>query len=273
MTTQGLAEMPLGKTTKLCAGALLAGLGVLSLASQASATEWTFGLGVGAAPDYQGSEDYEAVPLWNVRADDLYDPNTYAQVIGNRIRSNLLPHPNIRLGVSGEYVFKRKDVDNDAVDRLRNTDDGFLLGALIGYDYDVGGDRVISVEFDPRFDISDNIGGLFTARGAYAAPIAPDWSFKAGIETTYATSDYMDEFFTIDAADSAASGLNTFKADDGFRDIGLSADVTYEFTSSWSATGSLAYHLLVDDAADSPVTDDEGSEHQMFFGALINYQF
>lgn len=273
MTTRGLAEMPLGKTTKLCAGALLAGLGVLSLASQASATEWTFGLGVGAAPDYQGSEDYEAVPLWNVRADDLYDPNTYVQIVGPRLKSNLLPHPNIRLGVSGQYVAERSSVDNDRVDILRRTDDGFLLGALVGYDYEVGSDRVISVEFDPRFDISDNIGGLFTARGAYAAPISADLSFKAGVETTYATSDYMDEFFTIDAAGAAASGLNTFKADDGFRDVGLTVDMTYEITSNWSTTGSLAYHLLVDDAADSPVTDDEGSEHQVFLGLLVNYKF
>jgi outer membrane scaffolding protein for murein synthesis (MipA/OmpV family) len=52
----------------------------------------------------------------------------------------------------------------------------------------------------------------------------------------------MDEYFSINAADSARSGL--------VRDT-----------------------RLLDDTADSPVTDDNGDENQVFNGLLINYSF
>ena len=55
--------------------ALGAMLGIACSPISAGAVDWTLGLGAGVAPDYQGSEDYELVPLWNIRASDLYDPN------------------------------------------------------------------------------------------------------------------------------------------------------------------------------------------------------
>src|SRR3954462_3277897 len=39
-------------------------------------TVYTLGLGVALAPDYEGSDDYRAVPLWNLRAGNLYHPDT-----------------------------------------------------------------------------------------------------------------------------------------------------------------------------------------------------
>ncbi len=112
--------------------ALGAVLGIVCLPISANAVEWTVGLGGGVAPDYEGSENYELVPLWNIRANDLYDPNTYVQVLGPKLNSNFLPHDNLRLGLSGQYVAERDDVEDDQVDSLRSTDDGFMLGVLLG---------------------------------------------------------------------------------------------------------------------------------------------
>jgi outer membrane protein len=250
-----------------------AALGIAGAPLNASAVEWTVGLGGGVAPDYEGSENYELVPLWNLRANDLYDPNTYVQVLGPKLNSNFLPDEHLRLGLSAQYVAKRDDVENDKVDRLRSTDDGLLVGALLGYDFKLSGDRVWGFEFDPRWDIADEIGGLFTLRSHYIAPFGGAWQFRGGVETTYASEDYMDEFFTINAADSAASGLSTYDADDGFKDVGVNASLTYKFAGNWSTTGILRYTRLVGDAADSPVTDDVGDENQVFAGLLINFSF
>lgn len=253
--------------------ALVATMGIAGAPLSAQAVEWTLGLGGGVAPDYEGSENYELVPLWNIRANDLYDPNTYVQVLGPKLNSNLLPNEHLRLGLSAQYVAKRDDVENDKVDRLKSTDDGLLVGALLGYDFKLTGKRVIGFEFDPRWDIADEIGGLFTLRSHYIAPFGGAWQFRGGIETTYASEDYMDEFFSIDAADSARSGLSTYDADAGFKDVGLNASLTYRFTPSWSTTGLLRYTRLVGDAADSPVTDDVGDENQIFAGFLVNISF
>ena len=56
--------------------AVLTAIGLVALSSDAFAIDWTIGAGVGVTPDYEGSEDYEPVPLWNLTARDLYDPNT-----------------------------------------------------------------------------------------------------------------------------------------------------------------------------------------------------
>ena len=89
------------------------------------------GLGFAFIPQYAGSDQHVPVPLWSLRADNLYHPNTYVQVLGSTLRSNLLPHENLRLGVVAEYVFKRSNVDDPAVARLGDTRDGALLGALV----------------------------------------------------------------------------------------------------------------------------------------------
>jgi outer membrane scaffolding protein for murein synthesis (MipA/OmpV family) len=45
-------------------------------ATPALAIDRTIGAGVGYAPDYEGSADYEAVPLWSLQAAGLYAPTT-----------------------------------------------------------------------------------------------------------------------------------------------------------------------------------------------------
>jgi hypothetical protein len=78
------------------------------------------------------------VPLLSLRADNLYHPSTFVHVFGNTLRSNLLPHENLRLGIVAEHAFKRGDVDDRAVKRLGDTRSGALLGATLGYAVNLG---------------------------------------------------------------------------------------------------------------------------------------
>ena len=71
---------------------------------------WTLGLGAVAFPDYQGSSDYTAAPLWNVRAQNLYHPDTYVQLFGPIFTSNLIPDCDFRLGPMAQYIGKRGSV-------------------------------------------------------------------------------------------------------------------------------------------------------------------
>jgi outer membrane scaffolding protein for murein synthesis (MipA/OmpV family) len=47
------------------------------LSCPAAAADCTVGIGAGAAPDYDGSDDHRPVPAWLILADDLYHPDTY----------------------------------------------------------------------------------------------------------------------------------------------------------------------------------------------------
>ncbi len=247
---------------------------IVAAAQPAAATDFTIGLGAGLAPDYEGSEDYEAVPSWVFSANNLYDPATYVSLRGTQLRSNLVPHPQFRAGISGLYVGERDDVENDRVDDLRKTDAALLVGAGVGWDFFPQNELGLTLAVDLMYDVANNNGGIVQPYLSYFNAL-PGTPLSVGTElfTTWASEDYMSEQFGISANDSARSGLNRFNADEGFKDVGLRGQVSYRFTDSWSSTFAAQYKLMVGDAADSPVVDDEGSEHQFFAGVTVNFHF
>jgi outer membrane protein len=234
---------------------------------------FTLGAGAGIAPDYEGSDDYEAVPFWNLRAGNLYHPETYVQVLGPRLLSNFLPHDHWRLGLAGQFIKERDDVEDDRVDDLESVDASVMLGLIAGYDFLATLQNDLVLEVEGRQDVADDNGFLGTIRGRYGSRFAEQWRFDALVQTTWASEDYMSSYFGIDAGDAARSGLDQFNADEGFKDVAFGASLTYRFLENWSATGTGTYTRLIGDAADSPVVDDQGDENQVFAGFLINYRF
>jgi len=245
-------------------------------ATTANATEWTVGLGAAIGPQYEGSDDYTAVPLLTVFARDLYHPATYAGLSGPRFSSNFLAHDSLRAGISAEFVPERgalNDIDNDRVDALSDTEDGFMLGALVGYHMKLDQDSSLTFELDSRYDVSDEIGGLVTLRGRHKTKLGGKWSLLTELEGTYASESYMNEYFGVNAANAARSGLDQFQADAGVKDATLRAVLTYRINPSWSTTVLASVKQLLGDAADSPITDDEGDATQLFGGASVNFHF
>jgi outer membrane protein len=245
-------------------------------ASFAQATDWRVGVGAGNGPQYEGSDDYGPVPLITVLAQDLYHPETYVGISNTVLRSNFLAHPNLRAGISAEYVAERgafNDIDNDRVDALSDTDDGLLLGVLIGYETKFRNGSSLIFEIDPRYDVSDEIGGKVKARVRYNRKLGTKWVFLGEVESTYASESYMNNLFGVNAKDSGRTGLDQFNADAGIMDASVRATATYLIARSWSATFVASVKQLLGDAADSPITDDEGDATQLFGGASLNFHF
>jgi MipA family protein len=234
---------------------------------------FTVGAGAGMAPDYEGSEDYEFVPLWNLRVGNLYHPNTFVQVLGPRLRSNFLPSDHWRLGVSGQFIKERDDVEDDQVDDLEKVDPSLLLGVMGGYDFFADPREQLALEVDARQDVANDNGFLASVRALYGRPFADNWRFDVAVSSTWADEDYMSSYFGVDAGDAARSGLDEFSADEGFKDVTFGGGVTYRLFERFSVSALASYALLIDDAADSPVVDDAGDENQFFAGALVNYTF
>jgi outer membrane protein len=233
----------------------------------------TLGAGAGAAPDYEGSDDYELVPLWNLRVANLYHPKTFVQVIGPRLRSNFLPSDHWRLGLAGQFIKERDDVENDQVDDLEKVDSSVMLGIIGGYDFLADPQQDLVLEVEARQDVANDNGFLATLRGLYGARLTERWRFDASVGSTWASEDYMSSYFGIDAADAARSGLDQFSADEGFKDVSFGGGLSYRLFERLSVSVLANYTRLIDDAADSPVVDDVGDENQFFGGALVNYRF
>ena len=213
------------------------------------------------------------MPFWNLRAGNLYHPETYIQVLGARLLSNFLPHDHWRLGIAGQFIGERDDVEDDRVDELKSVDASVMLGLIAGYDVLASPQDDLVLEVEGRQDVSGDNGFLGTIRGRYGRPFAERWRLDALVATTWASEDYMSSYFGIDAGDAVRSGLDQFNADEGFKEVAFGGSLTWRFLERWSATATGTYTRLIDDAEDSPVVKDGGDENQVFAGVLINYRF
>ncbi len=234
---------------------------------KAQETGIALGLGVGASPDYEGSDDYQAVPIPYVNI--MWSNHMSISLLGNKAKVNLLPSPIWKAGVVGEYIAERDDVDNNRVDRLEDVDTSFMLGGFFGFEY-----ANWSASIEAMTDVADgNDGAIVRLNGGYRIPIDQSWLLSLGAFTTWADDDYMEAYFEIDNRDSDRSGLDKFGADSGFKDVGLNLAASFKPWQHWGLMGLVSYKRLLNDAEDSPVVDDEGDENQFVGGILVIYNF
>lgn len=229
------------------------------------------GLGVAAAPDYEGSEDYVPVPLPYARVD--LDSGQFLYLQGNHLRgldvkTNVLPDDIYRVGPLLQYIPERDDVDNNKVDRMKDVDTSVMFGLFAGFEIERW-----TAEIEARQDVAGGNGFLLTLNAGYNMPLSAGWNLSFIVSTTYADGDYMNSYFSVDGGDSRRSGLDKFNADSGFRDVGLELMAHYNFYGNWNAMALARYTRLIGDAADSPIVDDEGSANQFFGGILFIYSF
>ncbi len=250
---------------------LLAGLAVFcmmtAVVSIAAAAEISIGGGAGMAPDYEGSDDYEFVPIPFARV--AFDNGMFVTVEGLTAKANLIPSKIWRLGPMYNYRGSRSDVDNNRVDRLSNVSDAHELGAFGGFDY-----KNWFVFLEYLADMGDaHDGSLGTARGGYNWVASESWTLSFGLSTTYASGDYMSTYFGVDDADAAKSGLRTFNADEGLKDVAFDLGIGCQFTDHIGGRFIGQYKLLINDADESSPVTNEGSQHQIFGGLLVVYTF
>jgi MipA family protein len=250
-------------------------------AASTSAVEWTVGGGVAAAPDYEGSDDYRAIPVPLVAANNLYHPETFVTWRGGQIWSNLLPNDNLRIGPYLEYIPVRVRVSNNQVDDMKNGGDSVLmLGARFGYEGRLSGQRgegnlkTLGFYITPRFDVLDNNGALVTFGPVYTGAYnAGQWSVEARLEGTWASDDYMENAFGVTSADAQRTGFDQFTAGAGFKNLSGFIQTAYRLTDHWRLTGALGYSRLFGDAEDSPLVDDVGDPNQFLVGLGAAYKF
>lgn len=242
--------------------------GSVSPADAAEPSEWKVdvGAGVGFAPDYEGSEDYELVPQLYARAQREH---FFVELDNFTLRANVVPHPVLKAGPVLRYRPERDDVENNRVDRLRDVDAAFEIGGFVGIQVQKWDASVTVVQ-----DVADGHDGLLLTLGAgYTRPLVDRLIFRFAVFSNYANSDYMDSYFSIDANNAARSGLPTFSADDGFKDLGVRVRLRYQMVEHWGLMGTVGYVRLLGDAEDSPIVDDEGSADQFTGGVVVIYTF
>ena len=236
-------------------------------AAKAKGTQVSLGLGAGAAPDYEGSNDYTPVPLLFARV--AWESGMFLRFEGGTLRANLVPSHTWRFGPVVKYIRPRDHVEDKKVSDLKDVDAAIMAGGFAGYD--IG---KLSTYIQVVQDVSGANDGLLATLGVgYSVKISDPVHMVLMASTSYASGDYMSTYFGIDSRDSARSGLKTYNADPGFKDVGAGVMVNY---SIWEHVGFRVlanYTRLVGDAEDSPIVDDRGSANQLFGGLMVTYTF
>jgi outer membrane protein len=211
------------------------------------------GFGLGAAPDYEGSEDDEPVLLPYARAD--LDSGQFLRLQGNRLRgidfkANVLPDDIWRFGPMLGY------------------DTSVMVGIFWGIEFDGW-----AAEIEAQQDAVGGNGFLLTLDVGYKIPINYQLMVEFSLFTTYADGDYMNAYFSVDRGDSNRSGLDQYDADSGFKDVGFWLTGRCNFYGYWNVLAVGSYSRLIGDAADSPIVDDEGDPNQFLLGLMLSYDF
>ncbi|MBL6946966.1 MAG: MipA/OmpV family protein [Rhodospirillales bacterium] len=261
--------------TVLAGGILAAGP---ALAKEPGDEEGGFGgfvmAGAGFSSDYDGSDDYEFMPMALLH---LSWDGYYANIAGPSVKINVVPFNNFDFGPTLSYGGGRDDdVEDDKVKLLREVDDSLEIGFFAEYRIANPADPryEISVGLEAAKDVNDGHDGtLVTASLGYQRPVFGSFVWSLGTSASYADDDYMNAYFDIDANNASRSGLARFDAEGGIKDVGLSTSLSYRFGESWNVAGRVSYTRLIGDAADSPVVDDRGSADQLFGGITIGYGF
>ncbi len=229
-------------------------------------------LGVGVVPDYIGSDDYTAgiAPAGVIK---FGDSEAYAKLLATELSVNFLNSKNWSMGPVVNYRFARDDVDDAVVGLMRDIDSTVEAGVFAGWTF-IGDDPRNRLTTSVSFlnDVGgEHDGYLIAASARYFRPVRRPLTLSVGVTATYASSDYMQTYFGVDADNASRSGLSLFSAGSGIRDIKIPFMAIFSFSPKWHLAGGLIFSKLIGDASDSPVTNDRGSDFQFFAGLGVAY--
>ena len=228
--------------------------------------DWQVTLGGGALalPEYEGSDEYEflPVPYVDVRYKDLITLDPF-----DGLRYHLLIKNGFDAGFGLGYDWGRDEDDDSHINGMGDIDPTIEGQIFAGYSWGMA-----STELTFAQDLADGHEGYtFEAEAGHAFILSQRGAMvRPSISTTYASEKYMESYFGVSTGQSVNSGLSTYDAEAGFKNVALGAFATYPLTEKWSVNGIARYSRLIGDAADSPVSE---SDNQFMGGAFVAYKF
>lgn len=255
-------SFPESTLKKIVPGALLALLATPTLAAEPpQGTTLTLGGGVGVAPRYSGSDENRvstALVLDYSMRNGFFVSSTRGLGYGNSLG-------NFDYSAALSYRTGRKDhnVDSDTMsdgsDHLRGMGNvkGSALG-VVGLGYKLTNWLSAQLQAEVPFSRRDNGAALHFG---IVSPLyhSPKNSVTLGLTSSWGTNDYMQTYYGVSAAQSAASGFTQYHAGSGIYACSLNLDWTHNFTERWSVVADAGYTQLAGDARNSPIVQRKAS--------------
>ena len=253
----------IGRSVKsILSGAVLALLATPALAAgQRQGNVLTLGGGVDVAPRYSGSDKSRVTAAQVVdyaMANGFFISTTRGLGYGNRV-GNL----DYSAALSYRAGRKDRDVSSDSIasgsDYLRGMGD--IKGSVVvvpGLGYRIT--DWLNVQLQAEVPVSERDNGEAVHFGI-ASPlyISPENSVTLALTGSWGSSKYMQTYYGVSAAQSAASGFARHDAGSGIYAYSLNLDWTHKLTSRWSLLAAAGVTQLTGEAGDSPIVQRKTS--------------
>ena len=215
------------------------------------------------SPEFEGGDEYEgsALPIIDIEWNRRLFLNTRRGLGGYFVNNDWF-----QAGASVGYRFGRDQDDADVLRGLGDVDGGATANLFATYTF---GRASLGGQLSQ--DISGNDTGLtLDLEAGMRFAVMPELTLSPTLQTTFASSDYMESYFGVTPAQSARSGLQTYDADAGLKSVGVGVNAAYSVTRRVSVLGNIGYKRLLDEAADSPIVEDAD---QFRVGLGLSYRF
>ncbi|MDW4551543.1 MipA/OmpV family protein [Defluviimonas sp. D31] len=205
----------------------------------------TLGLGVGAAPAFPGWDDYNFGATGTFRFDFVRFPNgfTWGSLgsVGYR--------EGFGLYGSAGYIGKRDVSDYPELAGLDDVDWTLELG--IGVGYEMQNYRAFG---DIRYGFNGHEGFVGTLGADWVTRPTDALTVSVGPRLGFGDDTYSSAYFGVTPANAAGGTLPVYDASGGLVSAGIELRSTYQFNELWGIEGRATWNRLLNDAADSPIT-------------------
>ncbi|MEH6702985.1 MipA/OmpV family protein [Parasphingorhabdus sp.] len=244
----------------------------------------TAGIGLAVGPSYEGSDDYTVSPLPVVLGSF---GGIDFQPRGPGIALDFIPD---KKGAKLDFIFgpvvrarfdRQNSIKDPVVKSLGELDFALEVGPFAGVQINrvLHGYDSLTAQVDVRWDVAGAHEGMVVFPSVtYFTPLSRGVITSLAISGEYVDDDYADYYFSVSPAGSAASGLPTFTATSGWKNVGATmltaVDLDGDATNGGFGLIFLgSYSRLLGDPKRSPVTSIRGSANQWFGAIGVGYTF
>ncbi len=223
--------------------------GTVSSQGTGPAIGFTLRGGVESAPEYFGSADNEAGPA-------LAGSLNYLRLGGFTFGNPDPLYLPEGFGINGSfrYIGDRDDADNPELSGLDDVDASLELGGGLRYST-----RAYQVFGNLRYGVIGHeaiVGEL----GADVLVRPTDrLTLRMGPRALFGDGDYASTYFGVTEAENVASAGNfaAFDPEGGLMSTSVELGAGYRLTDNWGIDATVSYERLRDDAARSPIVQDD----------------
>jgi outer membrane protein len=225
------------------------------------------GLGVGAIPAYEGATSYTGTLIPVINLERLNIPGV-VDIGGDGAAEGLKIAPSISV------VRERKSADFAPLAGLNDVDATYALGARVGYEIGIADSVSAQPYLAARYAFGGAQGFVGEVGLDITARLTPELTLIAGPVVNFASENYMDRYYGVSAAESAATGgrLAQFDPQGGIKSVGVKAALKYEFVADTFLNLEGSYSRVVGSVENSPIVQS-GSDGAVTAGIGISRRF